>query len=65
MRENGTVRYFHVKNKPYGFINPEQDGDIIATAQLSGHGEFTHHMFHFYVLEGVYGESEMLSEVAA
>ena len=65
MREGGDVRYFHVKNKPYGFISPEEDGDIQATIQKTGRASFDHHVFHFYVVEGIYGESEMLTESAA
>lgn len=62
MRQDGSVHYFHVRNKRYGFITPEEDGYIQATLQLTGHEAFSHHVFHFYVLEGIYGENEMMAD---
>jgi len=65
MRQGGTVYYFHVKDNPYGFITPEEDGYIQATLNVAGHETFDHHLFHVYIIEGIFGESEMLVEAAS
>lgn len=65
VRQNGSVRYFDIKTEPFGLLIPDVSGPIRVNIYSQKDCSFDHHLFHVYVLEGVYSKSQMLATADA
>lgn len=65
VRQNGSVRYFDIKTEPFGLLIPDVSGPIRVNIYSQKDCSFDHHIFHVYVLEGVYSKSQMLATADA
>ena len=65
VRQNGAVRFFDIKTEPCGLLIPDVSGKIRVNIYSQPDLEFDHHVFHVYVLEGVYSKSQLMATADA
>ena len=65
VRQNGNVRYLDIRTEPLGLLIPDVSGPIRVNLYSQAECAFDHHLFHVYVVEGVYSKSQMLATADA
>ena len=65
VRQNGSVRYLDVRTEPCGIFIPDVSGPVRVNVYTQAEQVFDHHVFHVYVLEGVYSKNQLMATAEA
>jgi hypothetical protein len=65
VRQNGSVRYFDIRTEPFGLLIPDVSGPIRVNIYSQKDCSFDHHIFHVYVLEGVFSKAQLMATAEA